>query len=115
LDQWRAALTSCADEPVEVQSAVFARMIWHGWSVLSDPIRLRGPLREEFFRRFVALYRDAWRPGLPRNLVLASGSWSLGRARLLTRQARSRMPLSVVLVRDRARTVAVAIREKTRP
>src|SRR5207237_1563591 len=55
-DQWRTALDSCSLEPIEVRAVVFKRMIRHGWSVLSDPVRLRGRLRREFFRRFSALY-----------------------------------------------------------
>src|SRR6476469_6563530 len=78
-------------------------------------MRLRGDgVRKEFFRRFVALYRTERRPGMPRNIVLASGSWPLARLRLLTRQARARMPRSIVLLRDKLRVTTIELRDTTR-
>ena len=112
-DQWRAALDACAAQPTPVRAAVFKRMIAHGWSVLADPIRLRGPHRAEFFRRFSALYCERRGPGLPRNAFLASRSWTLGRLRLLPRQARARLPHGVLLVRDRIRSATIALRRKS--
>jgi CDP-glycerol glycerophosphotransferase len=109
-DQWRAALDSCAAQPTQVRAAVFKRMIAHGWSVLADPIRLHGPLRREFFCRFSALYCDLRGPGLPRNAFLASRSWTLGCLRLLPRQARARLPHGVLLLRDRIRSMTIALR-----
>src|SRR4029079_19422186 len=112
-DQWRAALDACATQPAPVRAAVFKRMIAHGWSVLADPIRLRGQHRPEFFRRFSALYCEVRGPGLPRNVFLASRSWTLGRLRLLPRQARARLPHGVLLVRDRIRSATIALRRKS--
>jgi hypothetical protein len=109
-DQWRAALKACANEPTEVRAAVFKSMIRHGWGVLADPVRLRGPLRREFFRLFSSLYNDQRGPGLPRNLFLASRSWTLARLRLLPRQTRARLPPGLVRLRDRVRAVTIAIR-----
>jgi CDP-glycerol glycerophosphotransferase len=87
-EQWRLVLEAYADESLAVREEIFKRMIQHGWGVLANPFSLRGPLRRQFFRQFVALYRSQRSPGVSRNLVLGSGSWTLGRLRCLARRAK---------------------------
>jgi CDP-glycerol glycerophosphotransferase len=91
IDSWRAVLDAAETASPCVRTALYERMWDSGWRVLAQRHRLRGPHRREFFDGFAALYGDYKRPDLPCNPVLASGSWALGRARLLPRRVTRRL------------------------
>ena len=111
-DHWRAALDSCADEPMNVQAAVFNRMIATCWNIIADDVRLGGHERREFFLRFSALYRERHRAGLPRDPFLASGSWALAQMKVLPRRVRALVPPNMRLM-DRTRSLVGALRRWT--
>jgi CDP-glycerol glycerophosphotransferase len=88
---WRDVLRSYANEPPVVRRAIFERMVAHGWAVLANPHRLHGPLRKQFFERFVVLAGEERPAGAGHDVALTARSWTLARLRLLSRQIRTRV------------------------
>lgn len=57
--EWDIVLTAGAEDPPSVRAETFARMVWHGWEVLSPRNGRRIPLRyrRRFHRAFASLHR----------------------------------------------------------
>jgi CDP-glycerol glycerophosphotransferase len=87
---WGKVLGTYHDQPLPVRQAIFRRMLWHGWAVLANPVRLQGELRRQFFEQLVRLYEHEHLAG-SHDAVLSSRSWTAARLRVLGRRGKARI------------------------
>jgi CDP-glycerol glycerophosphotransferase len=83
-DEWRTVLeAAAADDPV-VRTALFRRMVAHGWDVIGwrNGRRIPWRLHRRFLARFFELHGDLRPEGAPVDLVLQLGWWPLAELRI---------------------------------
>lgn len=83
--EWDIVLSSMQDDPPAIQAAAFARMVWHGWEVLSPRNGRRVPIRHRrrFHRRFATLFVRHRPPGARKSPPPPLRWWLLGEARVI--------------------------------